>query len=304
MKNLLVTGAFKISDEQKKLIEGLGYNVYLQPDERQPVEIDCKLIDGVICNNLFTYSPIENFKNLRFIQLTSAGTDRLDTDYAAKNNISVYNAKGVYSIPMAEFAVGGILMLYKKFSFFYENKKTKTWCKNRELLEFYGKTACVIGTGSVGSEIAKRLKAFGVTVFGIDLHPRQNSDFVKIMPLGSIPEYIAQADFVILSLPLTEQTFHFFGKTEFNQMKPGSVFVNIARGTLTEPDALIDVLKNGKLCGAVLDVFEEEPLDESSPLWDMENVVLTPHNSFVGENNNRRLFELIVSNLKLQQGEL
>ena len=123
------------------------------------------------------------------------------------------------------------------------------------------------------------------------------------MPPDSLSEYISQADIVILSLPLTERSFHFFGKTEFDKMKPGSVFVNIARGTLTEPNALIDVLKSGKLCGAVLDVFEEEPLDESSPLWDMENVVLTPHNSFVGENNNRRLFELIVSNLEIQQGE-
>ena len=303
MKNLLVTGAFKISDEQKKIIEGLGYNVYLHPDESYPLEIDSKLIDGVICNNLFTYAPINNFKNLRFIQLTSAGTDRLDMDYAARNNIRVYNAKGVYSIPMSEFAVGGILQLYKNFAFFNENKKSKTWCKDRNLLELYGKRACVIGTGSVGSEIAKRLNAFGVNVYGIDLHPRQDSDFVKIMPPDSLSEYISQADIVILSLPLTERSFHFFGKTEFDKMKPGSVFVNIARGTLTEPNALIDVLKSGKLCGAVLDVFEEEPLDESSPLWDMENVVLTPHNSFVGENNNRRLFELIVSNLKTQQGE-
>lgn len=303
MKNILITGAFKIGDEQKKQIENLGFNVFYLPDERAAVPFDSGIMDAVICNGLFLYTPIEHFTRLRYIQLTSAGMDRLPVDYIREKDILVHNAKGVYSIPMAEFCIGGILQLYKNFNFFSENKTDKRWLKNRNLFELYGKNACIIGAGSIGNEIAKRLKSFGVKVVGIDLFPGDNCNFECIKPVGQMYEILGKSDIVILTLPLSDETLHFFGQSEFEGMKDHSVFVNISRGKLVDQNAMIDALESGRLYGAVLDVFEEEPLETSSPLWNMKNVVLTPHNSFVGENNNKRLFDLIIKNLTNWSGD-
>ena len=115
--------------------------------------------------------------------------------------------------------------------------------------------------------------------------------------LDKLDMAIANADVVVLTLPLTDETKHLFNKERFGKMKNGAVLVNIARGAVVDTGALIEAL-NSKLGGAVLDVFEEEPLNENSPLWDLENVIITPHNSFVGEGNKERLWEVIVKNLK------
>ena len=115
--------------------------------------------------------------------------------------------------------------------------------------------------------------------------------------MDSLMDVLPLADIVVLTLPLTEQTKHLFSRAAFDAMKPGSILVNLARGAIVDTAAMIEALQN-KLGGAVLDVFEEEPLGEDSPLWDMENVVLTPHNSFVGEANRQRLIDTVLRNFQ------
>ena len=119
-----------------------------------------------------------------------------------------------------------------------------------------------------------------------------------MLPLERLDLVLEGADIVVLTLPLTEETHHLFDKTKFEKMKNGAILVNISRGATVDTKAMIDALDT-KLGGAVLDVFEEEPLGEDSPLWDMENVIITPHNSFVGEGNNERLRKIIKSNLEM-----
>ena len=137
-----------------------------------------------------------------------------------------------------------------------------------------------------------------MTVVGIDITTDERPYFEKIELFENLDEQLKTADIVVLTLPLTDDTKGMFRKSKFNLMKSSSVFVNIARGQLVVENDLIDALKKKKLSGAVLDVFEEEPLDESSPLWDMENVIITPHNSFVGDGNHARMLDVIMSNLK------
>ena len=170
------------------------------------------------------------------------------------------------------------------------------WKKNRDILELSGKTVCIVGCGSVGTECAKRFKALGCGVIGVDIYPRLNENYEKMMGLESLKYVLPKSDVVILTLPLTDETVHLMNEEKLNKMKHNAVLVNISRGSIVDTDALIN--KMSDLGGVVLDVFEEEPLGVESPLWRMKNVILTPHNSFVGEKNRDRLQKVILSNIK------
>ena len=293
---LLITGAWKCTSEQLNQIETMGHSVIFMQNEKDELPCLYEEVEGVICNGLFLSHPIEKFTSLRSIQLTSAGFDRVPMDYVQAHRVAIHNARGVYSIPMAEFAISGVLQLYKQSRFFYENQKKSVWEKHRGVLELYGKTVCIVGCGNVGTECAKRFHAFGCKVIGVDLFPREDIAYEKIYALTSLDEALSQSDVVVLTLPLTEETRHMMNETRFRAMKDKSVLVNIARGAVVDEQALLKALDE-KLLGAVLDVFEEEPLSADNALWKKENVIATPHNSFVGDGNAERLYQAVLSNL-------
>lgn len=293
---ILVTGAWNCTQAQLNQIAALGHEVFFLQQERDKLPLPYEAVEGTICNGLFLHHPIEKFTNLRYIQLTSAGFDRVPMDYIKAHGIEIYNARGVYSIPMAEFAVAGVLQLYKQSRFFAENQKQHKWEKHRNLLELHGKNVCIVGCGSVGTECAKRFGAFGCHVTGVDLFPREDRWYERMLPLEKLDAILAEADILVLTLPLTADTHHLIGSERLEKLKDGAVVVNIARGAIVDTAALIRWLQ--EKCGAaVIDVFEEEPLAGDSPLWDMENVILTPHNSFTGEGNGERLVKIIWKNL-------
>lgn len=294
--NLLVTGAFDCTEKELNMLRERGHEVVFMQQEKSPLPCEAGWIEGIIGNGIFLSHPIEQFTSLRYIQLTSAGFDRVPMDYVKAHGIEIHNARGVYSIPMAEFAVSGVLQLYKQSRYFYENQKEHKWEKHRGLTELYGKQVCIVGCGSVGTECAKRFRAFGCSVVGVDIKPYQNELYDSMLPLDSLDDALTKADVTILTLPLTEETRHFINADRFAAMKNGAVLVNIARGAIIDTDALIVAL-NTHLGGAVLDVFEEEPLHESSPLWEMGNVIITPHNSFISDKNDARLRDLVINNL-------
>lgn len=296
---LLLTGAFKYTQEQIEYIKSLGHDVVFVQDERVPIEFDISDIEAVVCNGLFLYTPIEKFKSLKFIQLTSVGLDRVPLDYIKEHNIKIANARGVYSAPMAEFALCGVLQLYKQSRFFYENQKQHKWEKHRGLLELIDKNVLIVGAGNIGSEVAKRFRAFDAKVIGVDLFQSDNPNFNEIYPIDELDNLLKTADVVVLTLPLTSDNEGFFNNEKFCLMKDSAVFVNIARGKLVNQNDMIEAIEQSKIAGAVLDVFEEEPLVDDSKLWDFENVILTPHNSFVGDMNNKRMFEIIVNNTEV-----
>ena len=295
MMNLLVTGAWSDGKNCISELEAMGHNVTFMQYEKDALPCDYEWVEGVICNGLFLTHQIEKFINLKYIQLTSAGFDRVDMNYVKAHNIEIHNARGVYSIPMAEFAVCGVLQLYKQAAFFRENQRNHLWEKHRGLLELAGKNVLIVGCGSVGNECAKRFKAFDCTITGVDLFPREDSLYSEILPLDKLDEALRQADVVILTLPLTEQTRYLIDDSKLSLIKNGATLVNIARGAIIDTKALLNNID--RFTGAVLDVFEEEPLRENSPLWDKQNIILTPHNSFVGEGNAERLREIITENI-------
>lgn len=298
MKKLLITGAWKYTREQYEILQKSGYDIIFVQDERGEMPKEAYDAEVVICNGLFLYHNIEMFGKLKVIQLTSAGYDRVPMEYIKEHKIQIHNARGVYSIPMAEFALCGVLNYYKKSRVFFDNEKKNLWEKNREILEIYGKTVLIIGAGNVGTECAKRFKAFGTRVRGIDVYPREDINYDSISALSELEYELSSADIIVLTLPLSEETKGLLGENAFNAMKTGALLVNIARGAVVNTGAMIAALKSGKLGGAILDVFEEEPLNANSILWSMDNVIITPHNSFVGENNENRLFDVINHNLK------
>ena len=293
--NLLVTGAWSDGKNCISELEAMGHDVCFMQYEKDALPCNYEWVEGVICNGLFLTHPIEKFINLKFIQLTSAGFDRVDMNYVKAHNIEIHNARGVYSIPMAEFAVCGVLQLYKQAAFFRENQKQHLWEKHRGLLELAGKNVLIVGCGSVGNECAKRFAAFGCEVTGVDLFPREDSLYSEILPLDMLNEALKQADVIVLTLPLTKQTRHLIDESKLSLIKNGATLVNIARGAIIDTNALQNHID--RFTGAVLDVFEEEPLNENSPLWDKQNIILTPHNSFVGEGNGERLSTIVFLNL-------
>lgn len=296
---LLLTGAIQWPQERIDILKSLGHQVLYIQDERIPLSqqgIDVTSIEGVVCNGLFLYNDISEFQNLSYIQLTSAGYDRVPLDYIKEHHIELFNAKGVYSIPMAEFAVLGVLQLYKQAKFFFKNQQNKVWEKCRDIIELYGKKVAVVGCGNVGQECAKRFKAFGCQTIGVDLYPYESRDFDDMFGLDKLDTVLPDCDIVVLTLPLTDATKHLFDEARLRLLKPDAVLVNISRGAVINTEALIRMLPN--IGGAVLDVFENEPLKQESLLWNFENVIITPHNSFVGEGNSERLWNIILRNLK------
>lgn len=295
--NLLITGAWTGAKDYINQIENEGHAVVFMQYEKDDLPCDYEWVEGIICNGLFLSHPIEKFVNLKYIQLTSAGFDRVPMDYVEEHNIEIYNARGVYSIPMAEFAIAGVLQLYKQSKYFHDNQKEHKWEKHRGLLELSGKTVCIVGCGSVGNECAKRFGCFGCDVIGVDIKPYQSEYYDKMLSLDKFDDVLMNADVIVLTLPLTEESRYLMNKERFAAMKAGSVLVNIARGALIDTDALIIVL-NTHIRGAVLDVFDDEPLVENSFLWDLDNVIVSPHNSFVGDGNRNRLSNVIINNIK------
>lgn len=293
--NLLITGAWRQApDFIPKLSE--THNVLFLQNEKDALPCDPAWVEGIVGNGLFLYHPIEEFTRLRFIQLTSVGYDRVPMDYVKEHGITIRNARGVYSVPIAEFVVAGVLQLYKELNGFYENQKAKRWEKRRNLRELAGKVVTIVGCGSVGSECAKRFKAFDAEVVGVDVVVRDDERYDAMSPLENLDATLARADVVVVTVPLLAETRNMFDEKRLATLKSGAVLVNVARGGVVDQDALIQELASNRL-SAVLDVFDEEPLPESSPIWDMKNVLVTPHNSFVGENDGVKLGNIIVANL-------
>ena len=298
MTSILLTGAFSYSKEQLTAIEDLGCKTLFLSNEMDELANDATSVEGVVCNGLFLHHDLSVFPQLKFIQLTSAGLDRVPIDVIHERNIVLKNARGVYSTPMAEWVMMRVLEYYKHTLAFADNQKRKEWIKDRELREIAGTRVAVIGAGNVGQEIARRFNAFGSKVIGFDPYCNGQPFFDSVVDVGQLHRRLSEFDIVILTAPLNKDTYHLMSYQLLNQLKKNAILVNIARGGLIDTTALTDVLSHRTDLYAALDVFEEEPLPKTHPLWNMPNVSISPHNSFVGNGNNERLFKVIYQNLK------
>lgn len=295
---LLVAKRNGMNEAELSALAELGFELKLDALDYRPYEGDTEDIEAVICYGFFNHNDIRRFPKLRMIHLTSAGYDHMPLDYLREKGIALYNARGVYSVPIAEFVLGGVLQLYKEAAHFRAEMEKGSWKQLGRLRELGGKNVTILGAGSIAAEISKRFTAMGCCVTALCRHPKADPSFAAVRSVAELESVLPETDIMILAAPLNEGTYHIMNESTFALLKKGSVFVNIARGGLADTTALVEALGSGQLSGAVLDVFEEEPLPLSHPLRDMENVIITPHNSFAGEYNGKRTFETMYRDFK------
>ncbi|OLR64968.1 phosphoglycerate dehydrogenase [Peptoniphilus porci] len=294
MKVLLSKGmARKYGDTIRKLgYEVIGY------DEKNPNEVEDYGEDILIGDINLKNINYKNHKNLKYIFLASVGIDFLDLDYIKEKEIILSNNNGAYDDPIAEWIVYGLLQIDKEDRKNIENQNKKIWDKRSFAYNLYGKKALFMGTGTIAIAGAKRLKGFDIELNGFNTSGRKVEPFDNVYSIEELDEILPHMDYIIMCLPVTEKTHHILDKERFEKLKEGVVIVNISRGATIDENALVDAIKSGKIRGAALDVFEEEPLSESSPLWEMENVYIYPHISFSCEDLGKRQFDTAYQNLK------
>ena len=284
--------------EQLDRIRGLGYEVVIINEDtftELQVPFDA---DVLCCYNPFERVDINKFTKLKLILLSSIGIDFIPKDDIIKNSIILTNNRGGYSIPMGEWIVMNLLMLSKKSTTFWDNKKQKKWKLDTKLTELYGKTVTFLGTGTISTEAAKRLQGFGMNVVGVNTKGTISQYFDKAYSLDEVKTAISMADYLVMVLPFTEKTHHFLDQEKLGWMKDSARLINVSRGNVIDERAMTKALKDKAIAGAALDVFEEEPLSVDSELWDMDNVYISPHNSWISERRDARRFDLIYENLK------
>lgn len=253
-------------------------------------------IDVLVTYNSFEKLDISKMKNLKYIQLGSTGFDQVPKDKIINRDILLCNNKGGYSIPIAEWIVSTILQIYKNTKAFYVKQLKKQWICDYSVSEIYGRRIGFLGTGTLALESAKRLKAFGVEIWGCNTDGRSIKYFDKCFSTDDMDEIFKNCDVVVSTIPSTKQTYNIVNKDKFELMKEGACLINVGRGKILDEE---DLLKYASKFRAVaLDVFQEEPLSENSKLWELDNIIITPHNSWVSEQNSIRSFNLFYNNLK------
>jgi len=238
---------------------------------------------------------------LRWFQAASAGVDRLERGGFLGQQVVVTNSSGVHATPVSEYVLMVMLMFAKGAHRLLRAQAERRWTRSLPA-ELRGKTVGVVGMGHIGTEVARLSRAAGCRVLAIRrsaLKRRAGGPPAdEVMPASDLPYLLSESDYVVLAVPLTQQTRHLIGREELQAMKPTAVLINISRGAVVDEQALVQALKEGWIGGAGLDVFEREPLPEDSELWDMENVILTPHISGGTERYFERAVPIFCENLR------
>lgn len=239
-------------------------------------------------------------KQLRLLHLPSAGADGYtDRTMYASPDVIVTNSSGVYGVPIAEHVMGMCLGFARGLFRFTRSQEKHRWQK-LELSELNGKTMGIIGLGDIGSETAKRAKAFGMKVIASKRSPSPKPNYIDELFCGSegIAQVMKSSDYIVISLPLTTETAGIISRDMLALCQPHAFIVNVGRGGLIDEAALIEALQNNRIAGAGLDVFVTEPLPADSPLWDLENVIITPHNAGSTPEQARRSTAIFTRNLQ------
>jgi phosphoglycerate dehydrogenase-like enzyme len=245
---------------------------------------------------------LDKAPNLRWIQQWGAGADwLLRHPELADKDFLLTSASGVHAVPIAEHLLAFMLCFGRGFHKALRWQGQHHWEKvaQQDLFELPGKTALVVGVGAIGAHFATLASALGVRVVGMRRDPsRAASGVERMVGPDALRSELPRADFVVITVPLTPETRGMFGEEELRLMKQDAYLLNIGRGGTVDEDALVRVLREGAIAGAGLDVFETEPLPESSPLWDMEQVIVTSHYSGLTPCYERRVFGIFIPNLR------
>lgn len=230
-----------------------------------------------------------------WISVGGSGVDHLapwDT-----GRVTVTNAAGVAAAMMAEYVLGAVLHFTLDIDGMADDRAARHWPPNRLMTPLRGKTMLIVGLGHTGQAVAARAKAFGLRVIGTRARPQRMEHVDEVHAADALPDLWARADIVVLSVPLLPQTRGLVNARALAAMKPDAILVDVSRGGVLDGAALVNAMRAGRLRGAALDVFETEPLPGDSPLWGLENVILSPHCSAVYADWAMQAFELFLENL-------
>jgi len=242
---------------------------------------------------------VKRAPRLRWIQFTSAGVDHLWQPSLGDHDVTVTSTKGIHAYPMAEFVMSAVLTFEKGVPRMLRSQREHRW--DRFMVEeLRGKTMVLLGVGEIGRGTARLAKAFGIHTVGVGRRTTGDVPAPELderVSADALPEVLSRADYVIASLPLTARTRGSINEAAFRAMKRSAIFVNVGRGKTVDETALTRALQEGWIGAAALDVFEQEPLPAASPLWDMPNVLISPH---MGSDTDRymdRMTEILYDNL-------
>lgn len=235
---------------------------------------DMLLTFGQVMKNL--NADFKDAANLKWIQALGTGLDGITDQPTLKPGVIVTNVHGIHGTPVSEAVLAGMLALARDIPRAVRAQDENAWVRwPAKLLD--GKTVGILGVGAIAEKLAPKCKALGMTVIGITSGMRKVAGFDRMHNRNELPRVVAELDFLVLLTPYSAETHRMINEDVFAAMTPGSYLVNLARGGIVDENALVDALRQGTLAGAALDVFQQEPLPASHPLWSFKNVIITTH---------------------------
>lgn len=239
----------------------------------------CELCENASEAEIFVGDLPENtdFPKLKFLQICFAGAEKYCREKTVSDGVVIANVTGAFGEVISEYILGAVLAVYRKFFGYKSLQAEKSWLDLGSERTIFGENALILGCGNIGSLTAKKLGAFGARVVGIRKNPRRTEFFDEVYGIETLEEQLPKADLVVCCLPDTPLTAGLFDKKKISLMKQNALFINVGRGSLVDEKALAEALEEKRIFGAILDVFREEPLPKSSPLWSLPNVFITPH---------------------------
>ncbi|WP_227375370.1 D-2-hydroxyacid dehydrogenase [Haladaptatus halobius] len=254
------------------------------------------------CDAVVTFAYREEFLDagIRWVHSIQAGYDRFPLDEFESEGVVLTNSTGIHGTSVGETALGMMLSLARRLHAYARQQTEREWSRPEwdEAFTLQDEPLCVVGLGTLGQGIAKRADAVGMHVTGVRRSAESVPHVSEVFATDDLREAIADARFVALATPLTDETRGLMGDAEFDAMREDAFFVNVARGKCADESALVAALQEGEIAGAALDVFEEEPLPDDSPLWGMDEVLVTPHAAAAEIDYYRHIAELVRGNVR------
>ena len=247
---------------------------------------------------------LETAPNLRWVHSGSAGVENLPFEELRRRGIVLSNAAGVFAIPIAEWVLAAMLMAVKCAHAMHDAQREHRWASHLELDELFGKTLLILGTGGIGQEVARRAAGFGMRIWGMNRGGRPVDHVERIVAGDGWRALLPEADFVVVTLPLTAETRSMIGRAEIQSLKPSAWLLNVGRGATIDEPALLEALQAGTIGGAAIDAWAVEPLPADHPAWTTPNLIVWPHHSGGSPMNTRRSLDLFMQNLgRFARGE-
>ncbi|WP_125762922.1 D-2-hydroxyacid dehydrogenase [Companilactobacillus hulinensis] len=301
-----VLSLVNLTDHQKERIEKIpGVDLAIT----SPKEVTAKDLKDVEVLYDWTNSlkaDILNSPSLNWVQVVRAGVDALPLRELSDKGITLTTGSGANAINIAEQTIAYMLMLMRNMNLAVLQQANKEWKYDEPYDEVYGKTVMIIGVGHIGSLIAQYAKALGMKTVGVRRSDQSDVNIDEMIPMSDLKDNLKHANFIVNALPDTSETNGLFNSELFDAMSKKAFYINIGRGKTTNMEDLVSALQEKKISGAALDVTTPEPLNEDSPLWEMKNVIITPHNAGASVHYGERAFGIFKRNLKsyVENGEV